>query len=68
MADYIHHDDDVARGANSALGIILAVLLVLALIVGAWWLFFRGDVDDDQPTINQDIELEEDSGETTTGP
>ncbi|MHB8762124.1 MAG: hypothetical protein ACYC6J_07045 [Coriobacteriia bacterium] len=69
MAD-IHHDDDVGRGFNSTLGVILAILLVLAILVGGWWLFFREPVDvvPDSPTIEQDIDIENGGEETTPGP
>lgn len=42
MAEIIHtHDDMDSRGSGAALGVILGILLVLALLVGGWWLFFR---------------------------
>lgn len=44
MAEVIHHytdDTDRATGSGAALGIVLGVLLVLALLVGGYWLFFR---------------------------
>lgn len=72
MAEIIHDDDDVGRGFNSALGVILAVILILALLIGGWWLFFRGPVDDtrDETEIEQDIDIEspDGSGDSTTSP
>lgn len=72
VAEYIHHDDDPAgRGFNSALGVILAILLVLALLVGGWWLFFRGPVDTtrDETTIEDtDINIEDSESQDTTSP
>ena len=41
MADVVHTDTDTS-GSSAALGIILGILLVLALLVGAYFLFFRG--------------------------
>lgn len=70
MAEYIRHDDDdVGRGFNSALGVILAVLLILALLVGGWWLFFRGPVDTtpDNTTI-EDTDINIQDSEDTTSP
>lgn len=70
MADYIHHDhDDAGRGFNSALGVILAVLLVLALLVGGWWLFFRTPVDTtpDNTTI-EDTDINIEDSEDATSP
>jgi hypothetical protein len=63
MAD-IHHDADYHEGPNT-LGIILAVLLILALIIGGWWLFFRGPVDAEPDNTN--IELNQEL-ETTSSP
>ncbi|MDZ4179006.1 MAG: hypothetical protein U1E29_07220 [Coriobacteriia bacterium] len=57
MAD-IHTDGD--SSANSMLGVILAVILVLVLLIGAWWLFVRQPVGDttiiEQPDTNISIE------------
>lgn len=49
MADVIYHRDPDASGSGAALGVILGILLVLVLLFGAWWLFFRQPVVVDQP-------------------
>lgn len=61
MADVIHTDGD--SSATSMLGVVLAVILVLVLLVGAWWLFVRQPVDAggdttiiEQPETNITIE------------
>ena len=61
MADVIHTDGD--SSATSMLGVVLAVILVLVLLVGAWWLFVRQPVDTggdttiiEQPDTNINIE------------
>lgn len=70
MADY-HDDDSVSRGFGSAIGVILAIVLVLVLLVGGWWLLTREpadqgtDINIEQP--DTDIEVPE-NGDTTTTP
>ena len=61
MADIIQTDGD--SSANSMLGVVLAVILVLVLLFGAWWLFMRTPVDTgsdttiiEQPDTNINIE------------
>lgn len=53
MAD-IRNDED--SSATSMLGVVLAVILVLVLLVGAWWLFIRQPdttiIDQSDTTIN----------------
>lgn len=70
MAEYIRRDDpddEVARGFGGTIGVILAVLVVLALIIGGWFLFFRGNTSN--TTINNNPTIQQPkSGETTTGP
>lgn len=71
MADYHHDDDSVSRGFGSTIGVILAIVLVLVLLVGGWWLLTREPVDEgtdiniEQP--DTDIEVP-DNGDTTTTP
>lgn len=49
MADVIYRDRrDVDSGSNAALGVVIGILLVLVLLFGAWWLFFRS-APADQP-------------------
>lgn len=68
MAYVVHDDEDaVSRGFGSTLGVILAVVLVLALLIGGWWLFFREPVDV-TPDTNINIEQDSGNGESTTGP
>lgn len=70
MAHVVHDDDPVGRGFGSTLGVILAVLLVLALLVGGWWLFFREPVDvtPDTTIEDTDINIDEGNGDATTTP
>jgi uncharacterized protein (DUF58 family) len=66
MATVIRDDDNVSTGMGATLGVILAILLVLALLVGGWFLFFRQPADTGSDT---NIEINQPSnGETTTGP
>lgn len=61
MAERIRHDHDPG-GSNAALGVIIGILLVLVLLVGGWWLFFRGPVAEtpDTTIIEQpDVEIEQ---------
>lgn len=70
MADYHHDDDPVGRGFGSTLGVILAIVLVLVLLVGGWWLLTREPADTDTDiNIEQpetDIEAPENGDATTT--
>lgn len=45
MAEVIHHTghDDMSGGSGAMLGVTLAILLILAVLIGSWWLFFRAD-------------------------
>ena len=54
MADVIHTDGD--SSATSMLGVVLAVILVLVLLAGAWWLFIRQPVDTNPDTTIINIE------------
>ncbi|PKQ28993.1 MAG: hypothetical protein CVT60_07650 [Actinobacteria bacterium HGW-Actinobacteria-10] len=82
MAEVIHHTghDDMSNGSGAMLGVILAILLIIAVLVGSWWLFFRADPVEVVPEtrvqpetnevapdtdIQQNFELE---NETTTSP
>ena len=61
MAERVKHDNDPG-GSNAALGVIIGILLVLVLLVGAWWLFLRAPVAEtpDTTIIEQpDIEIEQ---------
>lgn len=85
MADVIYRDRrDVDSGSSGALGVIIGILLVLVLLFGAWWLFFRAaPVDQPDTTIieqpENDVEAPDtnivvpedggsEGGETTTSP
>lgn len=66
MATVVHDDDSVSRGFGSTLGVVLAILVVLALLIGAWFLLIRQPADTGSDT---NIEINQPSnGETTTGP
>ena len=68
MAYVVRDDEDpVSRGFGSTIGVILAIVLVLALLIGGWWLFFREPVDV-TPDTNINIEQDSGNGETTTSP
>lgn len=45
MAEVIHHTghDDMSGGSGAMLGVALAILLILAVLIGGWWLFFTAD-------------------------
>lgn len=81
MADVIHTRETDTGGSGVALGIVLGVVLVLVLLVGAWWLFFRQPavvtppnttiIEQEQPPAQEapqgDTNINIDEGDGTTG-
>lgn len=61
-------DDAVGRGLGSTLGVVLAILLVLAVLVGGWWLFVREPVDAGSDTTIEDTDINIDESGDATSP
>lgn len=75
MVDRRYDREPVDGGSNAALGVIVGVLLVLVLLFGAWWLFFRGPVVDqpdttiiEQPDVNIDQDQQQQQPDDGTAP